>query len=209
MSEMIHLYALRDTQCLGSLANIPWLDPEDGSITPCAGSNGLHGCDINPSLFQLAKYVGDSTYTVLALNQESSLGPHQLDPCFLCCRKEGISVGGHEGELSTPAARWETIEGNQIDTSCLECIENLSTRSSLIGNHSTVVLNTPHDGCHGIHLLRRDSARLIIGGSGCAVKEKHPTKVCLQDDCVKRRSNEREGLPRVPKDNSSLVVLFH
>ena len=30
-------------------------------------------------------------------------------------------------------------------------------------------------------------------GSGCAVKEKRPTKVCLQDGCVKRRSNEKEG----------------
>jgi len=53
------------------------------------------------------------------------------------------------------------------------------------------------------------SAWLIIVGSGCAVKEKRPTKVCLQDSCVKRRSNEKEGLPQVPKENSSLVVLFH
>jgi len=34
-------------------------------------------------------------------------------------------------------------------------------------------------------------------------------KVCLQDDCVKRCSNEKEGLPQVPKENSSLVVLFY
>ena len=28
-------------------------------------------------------------------------------------------------------------------------------------------------------------------------------KVCLQDDSVKRRLNKKEGLPRVPKENSS------
>jgi hypothetical protein len=49
----------------------------------------------------------------------------------------------------------------------------------------------------------------ILGGSGCTVKEKHPAKVCLQDDSVKRRLNKKEGLPRVPKENTSLVVLFH
>jgi hypothetical protein len=34
----------------------------------------------------------------------------------------------------------------------------------------------------------------IIGGSGCAVKEKHPVKVCLQDDSVKRRLNKEGGV---------------
>ncbi len=153
MPEMIVLYTLRDTQCLGSLTDVAWLDPEDGSITPCASRNGLHGCDVNSGLSQPAKYVGDSTYAILALDQESNLGPHQLDPCFLCCRKEGISVGWHEVELSMPRARWETIEGNQIDTPCLECIENLITRSSPIGDHSIVILDTPHDVRHGINLL--------------------------------------------------------
>jgi len=153
MPEMIDLYALRDTQCLGSFADIAWLNPEDSSITPCASGDGLHGCDVNLGLSQLTKYIGDSTYAVLALDQESNLGSHQLDPCFLCCRKEGISVGRHEVELSMPGARWETIEGNQIDITCLECIENLSTRSSPIGNHSIVILNTPHDVYHGMHLL--------------------------------------------------------
>ncbi len=64
MPEMIVFYTLRDTQCLGSLADVAWLDPEDGSITPCASSNGLHGCDVNPGLSQLAKYVGNSTYAI-------------------------------------------------------------------------------------------------------------------------------------------------
>lgn len=65
---MSALYGLRDTQCLGSLADVAWLDPEDGSITPCASGDGLHGCDVNLGLSQLAKYVGDSTYAVLALD---------------------------------------------------------------------------------------------------------------------------------------------
>jgi len=146
--EVIALYASGDTQRLGSLAYVARLDPEDGSIAPAAASDSLHSRDVDSSPSQLAKYVGDSTYAVLVLNKESNPGSHQLDSCLFCRRKEGPSVGRHEVELSTPNAYWETIEGNQINTPCLECLKNLGTPSSPIGNNSIVILNTPHDVCY-------------------------------------------------------------
>jgi hypothetical protein len=115
----------------------------------------LRGRNVDPGLFQLAEYVGNGAYLFPLPNQESNLWSHQLDSRFLCCRNEGVSAERYQVELAALRAQWETIESNQIDTLCLEYVENLSRRASLIWNHGIVVVNTLNtllNTCKGRHL---------------------------------------------------------
>jgi len=148
------MYTLNGAQYFGSLGNIAWLNPKDGSVTPFSGSDGIHGYDVQPGLPELAHYICDGTYSVVSLYKEGGLGPNELDACFACCCKESAFVRGHEDKLSTTLSRWETVVGDQIDTSGLECIENLCTCSGTVRNHCIVILNTLHV-CHRVHLLSK------------------------------------------------------
>jgi hypothetical protein len=148
------MYTLSGAQYFGSLGNIAWLNPKDGSVTPFSGGDGIHGYDVQPGLPQLAYYICNGTYSVVSLYEKGGLGSNELDACFACCCKEGTFVGGHEVKLSAALSRWETGVGNQIDTSRLECIENLCTRSGTVWNLCIVILNTPYV-CHRVHLLSK------------------------------------------------------
>jgi len=119
------IYTLSSAQYFGSLGDIAWLNPKDGSVTPSSSGDGIHGYDVQPGLPQLAHYICNNTYPVVSLDEEGGLGPNELDACFTRCRKEGTSVGGHEVKLSAAPSRWETVVSDQIDTGRLECIENL------------------------------------------------------------------------------------
>jgi hypothetical protein len=106
------MYTLSGAQYFGSLGDIAWLDPKDGSVTPFSSGGGVHGHNVQPGLPQLIHYVGNSTDPIVSLDEEGGLGPNKLDASFVRCHKEGPSVGGHEVKLSATSSRWETAIGD-------------------------------------------------------------------------------------------------
>src|SRR5262245_20487285 len=119
--------------------------PQQRSIAPLPGADGIDGDHIDPPLGELAEELGSGTDSVLAADQEGTLGLRDLPLRLLRHLAERGRLGRNEVHLSATALR-EAGEGNEVDAGLVEHVEGARALSGTVRHHHLEVLHAFHAG---------------------------------------------------------------